>query len=402
MGLVADLNLTRTGVALGTAAYMSPEQVRGEKLDARTDLFSFGLVLYEMATGQQAFAGHTAAVLHDAILNRTPAAARKLNPELPPKLEEIINKALEKDREQRYQTAAQMRTDLESMQPRGTPRRAYSRRPLVAAGVFILLATAIAIFKFTDRQTIQAGLPEVRQRQLTANSSENAVTGGAISPDGKYLAFADLNGMHVKTIETGDTRNIPQPDEFKGIQVSWGIVPPWAQGGTEFIANAIVPGHPSSVWVVPVMGGIPRKLRDDAFAGSVSRDGLWVAFAAKPGPVEFSEMWMSRTDGTQARKLFQAEEDTGFMGSEWSPHGRRLSYAWNRPVGDHREDAIMSRDRNGGSATMALTGAGWDWSWLPDGRMLYMQGEGPGETAVTFGQSALTSLPASPSAKHSS
>ena len=100
---------------MGTAPYMSPEQVRGEKLDARTDLFSFGVVLYEMATGQQAFSGDTVAALHQAILNRAPVPARELNPELPPKVEEIINKALEKDRNLRYQLAADMRTDLQCL-----------------------------------------------------------------------------------------------------------------------------------------------------------------------------------------------------------------------------------------------------------------------------------------------
>jgi serine/threonine protein kinase len=99
---------------MGTVPYMSPEQVRGEKLDARTDLFSFGVVLYEMATGHQAFSGDTAA-LHEAILNRTAVSARELNPELPPKVEEIINKALEKDRNLRYQHATDMRTDLQRL-----------------------------------------------------------------------------------------------------------------------------------------------------------------------------------------------------------------------------------------------------------------------------------------------
>jgi serine/threonine protein kinase len=110
-----DPNLTRTGAALGTAHYMSPEQVRGEKLDTRTDLFSFGLVLYEMATGQQAFAGETAAVVHDATLHRTPIPARELVPGLPPKLELIIGKALEKERVRRYQNADEVRTDLRSI-----------------------------------------------------------------------------------------------------------------------------------------------------------------------------------------------------------------------------------------------------------------------------------------------
>ena len=109
---VMNLNLTVTGVAMGTAGYMSPEQVRGEKLDARTDLFSFGLVLYEMAAGQRAFRGETASVLRTAILDDEPRPVRELNPEIPAKLEMIINRALEKDRERRYQSASEMRTDL--------------------------------------------------------------------------------------------------------------------------------------------------------------------------------------------------------------------------------------------------------------------------------------------------
>ena len=114
-----DLSLSLTGVAMGTVPYMSPEQVRGEKLDARTDLFSFGLVLYEMATGKQAFSGDTAPALHEAILNNTPTPARELNPGLPPALEEIINRALEKDRNLRYQSAAEMRADLDRLKTTG-------------------------------------------------------------------------------------------------------------------------------------------------------------------------------------------------------------------------------------------------------------------------------------------
>src|SRR5713226_6021356 len=113
MPTVSELEqLTRPGTAIGTITYMSPEQVRGEELDGRTDLFSFGAMLYEMVTGVLPFRGETTGVIAEAILDRRPVAPVRLNPDLPPKLEEVIQRALEKDRNLRYQNAADIRTDL--------------------------------------------------------------------------------------------------------------------------------------------------------------------------------------------------------------------------------------------------------------------------------------------------
>jgi len=140
--------LTRTGLAMGTIGYMSPEQVRGEKVDVRTDIFSFGVVLYEMVTGQRAFNGETATLIHGAILNQTPAPAHELNPEVPPKLEQIINHAIEKDRELRYQTAGEMAADLQSLtthQPVGEQIEAPKRSQWKwAAAVALIVVAAIA------------------------------------------------------------------------------------------------------------------------------------------------------------------------------------------------------------------------------------------------------------------
>jgi serine/threonine protein kinase len=169
---VPEEQLTSPGTTLGTVAYMSPEQARGQKLDARTDLFSFGVVLYEMATGRLPFPGNTSASIFGAILHTAPIAPTRLNPELPPKLEEIINKALEKDWKLRYQSAAEIRSDLQRLRRDSDSRRLSGviqtppggpskRLPWIAGATLVVLALVGAAYflyrqpaKLTNKDTI--------------------------------------------------------------------------------------------------------------------------------------------------------------------------------------------------------------------------------------------------------
>jgi serine/threonine protein kinase/DNA-binding winged helix-turn-helix (wHTH) protein len=152
-----DISLTRAGITAGTAGYMSPEQVRKKKLDARTDLFSFGMVLYEMAAGRRAFAGETVAEIHDAILHETSAPAHETNPYVPRALDAVISKALEKDRERRYQSAGEMRKDLARVQRQILPSRLRIRRWFWSAALLAVIAAAFWLYwSYRYRVTLSA------------------------------------------------------------------------------------------------------------------------------------------------------------------------------------------------------------------------------------------------------
>jgi serine/threonine protein kinase len=372
----SNLNLTRTGVALGTAGYMSPEQVRGEKVDARTDLFSFGLVLYEMATGQRAFAGETAPLLHNAILNSKPRPIRELNPGIPGRLEEIVNKALEKDLKQRYQTAAQLSSDLKSLKQQITPASSRFVWRIFAA---VIVSSGLAIWVATRPSVQGPGLPEVKQRQLTLNSADHPIGTGMMSPSGKTLVYSDAQGLHVMLISSGETQTLPLPDELRDKDIYWENGS-WFPDSKRFVVNSraangvfFSKSEGTSIWSFSVLGEAPRKLRDEAFACAVSPDGSSISFETNRGRLGDREIWLMGPHGENARRLYESDENGSLDCSVWSPDSKRILYVQS----DRNGTNFVSRALDGGPPVLALKGADeiYDVSWLSDGRLIYPKSE---------------------------
>ena len=378
-GPTPDPLLSRTGVAMGTAGYMSPEQARGEKLDARTDLFSFGLVLYEMATGRRAFRGETGPVLRDAILCGSPAPARKLNPQIPGKLESVLSKALEKDPTMRYQSARELRADLENLERGIGPKNLFLRRVFDLAAVLVLLVAGVIFWYVRHQPANLRASPDLKLRQLTNNSVETPVTSGAISPDGRYLAYCDVKGIHVERVDTGELLSVPQPETIKNGTVEWEVVPAaWFPDSTRFLANAhltllnsnVASSENTSIWEVSVLGGgAPRKIRNNAVAWSVSPDGSTIAFGTNKGRLGERSIWLMDKTGEGARKLFETDEHSAISGTNWSPDGRRVTYIRS----DKSGDTFLVGDLDGRNPSILPTDANSmvDRNWLPDGRLIY-------------------------------
>jgi eukaryotic-like serine/threonine-protein kinase len=325
--------LTSPGAAIGTIAYMSPEQVRGEKLDARTDLFSFGVVLYEMATGKRPFTGDTSGLVFDSILNRAPTSPIRLNPDLPAELERIINKALEKDRGLRSQSAGELRADLKRLKrdtdsakhhapsverasAGGAQGKEWSRGWAILLAAVVAMVVVFTAVRWLKRQP-STGSQGLRERQLTRNPSENPTVGTGISADGKYLAFTDAKGLHLTVIETGETHDIPLPGE---LQTNLAGVA-WFPDGANLLLGARSDTEGSVIWVTSVFGGDPRKLRTHAWCPVISPQGSSIAFITSQG----HEIWTMGPSGENPSKLLGNDAEV-YVALAWSPSGNRLAY----------------------------------------------------------------------------
>ena len=402
----AEELLTSPGATMGTVAYMSPEQARGEELDARTDLFSFGAVLYEMATGRMAFPGNSAAVIHDAILNRAPVPIARLKPEASPKLQEVVNKALEKDRKLRYQSAADVRTDLQRLKRdsssgrvsiEGPPKRISGWRSWrgLVLGISILLLVAcvsgVALFLYNHRFIASSPV----QRPLTRITFDDGLQSEPTwSPDGRYIAYSSDRGgkfdIWVQQVSGGNPVQITKRNGN-----NW--QPDWSPDG-KYIAYRSEDGE-GGLYVAPALGGagLERKISSFGYFPRWSPDSSQILFLTGLSWGVGSSVYVVRLDGNPPRPI-QADIPPAqwAISAAWHPDGKRVSIWVSRGESVSADDVMpffLTVPADGGptvrtklsaEALKAATGvagivllAGRDpdfrFSWAPSGTAIYFE-----------------------------
>ncbi|HET9387584.1 MAG TPA: protein kinase [Gemmatimonadales bacterium] len=392
--LPAVAPLTEAGVTVGTVAYMSPEQLRGEALDARTDVFSLGLVLYEMATGQRAFAGGTSAVVSAAILHEHPRAPRTLRPDLPTSLEQAILTALEKDRDTRTQTATELRAELkrikrelgEAVASADTAPQSSSSNAQVLAGVIgrrrraLAVAAVVALLLvgaawLLTRQRAAPSIADFELEQLTTSGTARAP---AISPRGDYLAYVESAGiadslMVRQVAPTGRSVPIvpPTPDiSLAGVNFT-------PDGKFVDYLRRISPTA-AELWRIPTLSGQPRRLAENVVSGvGWSPDGRQMAYVQAPSPKQ-TQLVIAEIDGSapQVKATRIAPLNfyfAGLGGPAWSPDGSTIALV-GRDGGSPRTGQIVVVDMATGRERIVATGPpefAFALAWL-DGETLLL------------------------------
>ncbi len=401
--------LTSPGTAVGTVAYMSPEQARGEEIDGRSDLFSLGGIIYEMATGRIPFEGSTSAVIFQGILDRAPRPLSELNPALPFKLEEIIDKALEKDRDLRYQSAAEMRADLKRLKRDGSSQGSRMGMAAVSSGslagarsevidrapsgvaevakrrrsgvnlvlVISLVMIAVAIYGFYTRFMQWRGdsgpIPFQNMSMEKLTNSGNVVM-ATISPDGKYVVNAVDEGhgqrsLWMHHIATGSNAQILPPAEgtYRGLTFS-------PNGDfLYFVRNDIQHPGVGFLYQIPVLGGTPHKLVDDVdSAVSFSPDGQQMVYLRDSTVDATSSLIIARADGTNERVLSKYPLP-GYYDPAWSPDGKWIAATVLDPGSQNLSRVVLLNPENGKEKTVYAGSAILQKAaWLPDSEHLVL------------------------------
>ncbi len=380
--LDVEEHLTSPGTALGTVAYMSPEQVKGKDLDARTDLFSFGAVLYQMATGQLPFRGDTSGMIFHAILEFPPVPPVRINPEVPLKLEEVINKALEKDCNLRYQHAIDMRTDLQRLKrdsesshraaESGTHWRRYKwgATGIALVGLTVLAAAVFGVYSLLHRPR-PAHFQNFTITQVT-NTGKAGLT--AISADGRYVLTVinnkGLQALWLHNLPTiSDVQVIPPaPVSYKSLAFS-------PDGNYLYFIKAVdTTSSNFDLFRAPVLGGTPQTIvRGIDSDITFSPDGRRIAFARandpEAGKYRLITSNLNGGDEQVLNAVAPASDAPSFIA--WSPRGEQLAYRLFKP--DQALGGIALFDIESKKISRFATfddKLTLDFKWLPDGRGL--------------------------------
>jgi serine/threonine protein kinase/Tol biopolymer transport system component len=325
---LGDENLTSPGMTIGTIAYMSPEQARAEELDARTDLFSFGAVLYEMATSRPPFTGKSSAVIFEAILNKAPPPLQPSGPELTDKFVDIIDKALEKDREMRYQSAAEMRADLKRLKRQTSshpsvamakavapdPRRRSPRRSwlaLLAVAVFLVAAAGFWFLVPLSAPKVLAYNPLTSDRQ---KKFDPLVTDGSRL----YFLTPGKSGWTITEVSVSGGETAPVASHFDDIQLA-DISP----NGSELLIgqfnNALTIADDAPIYILPLPAGLPRRVGD-----ILGHDGSWSPNGEQIVYAHGNELFLAKPDGSESRRLVTLAAPP--EQPRWSPDGKVLRF----------------------------------------------------------------------------